>query len=313
MSVADDEVGGGGGQIERSDGIVGAWLGEELLLLDRQRARLHRLNRSAAVVWGELADARTLESLTAAVAAAVDVEVAVVADDVAGAVRSMSDAGLIAGGAADQVDLGTAVATLRAEAAALGLDLPADRLLLHGGAAALDGRAVAFVGPSGAGKSTATAALVRSGWSFLGDEVVVVDDDGAVVAHHRPIELTSRSVELVAPGDDAVGRGPGAKQRVDAALLPGGLAEHAVLAAIILPVHGTAPGDAPGDGGHRVLGAVEAVELLAESAFNAVDLDDGLDQLLALVASVPVLAVRTDPIEDLAATIAALLPAAPRP
>ncbi len=64
---------------------------------------------------------------------------------------------------------------------------------LHGGAVAIDGRALALVGHSGSGKSTLTAALVCAGHGFVADEVSAVSGPDAqnpiVSTFHRPIGL----------------------------------------------------------------------------------------------------------------------------
>jgi hypothetical protein len=54
-------------------------------------------------------------------------------------------------------------------------------LVLHASAIAVNGKAVLFCGPAGAGKSTLAAALVKSGYAFLNDDVchIVVDSEGA--------------------------------------------------------------------------------------------------------------------------------------
>jgi hypothetical protein len=50
-----------------------------------------------------------------------------------------------------------------------------DHLLFHAGAVAMDGRGILLPGPSGSGKSTLVAGLMRSGFTYLSDEVAVVD------------------------------------------------------------------------------------------------------------------------------------------
>lgn len=54
-----------------------------------------------------------------------------------------------------------------------------DRLVLHGSAVQVDGRAVVFLGPTGAGKSTTATACYEAGYPLLDDDVVVVRTDGA--------------------------------------------------------------------------------------------------------------------------------------
>lgn len=59
----------------------------------------------------------------------------------------------------------------------------------HGGAVAVDGRAVVLLGPSGQGKSTLVAAFARRGYAFLCDDTLVVNadgDSGLVALPHVP-------------------------------------------------------------------------------------------------------------------------------
>lgn len=58
------------------------------------------------------------------------------------------------------------------------------RLVLHGSAVVIDGRAVAFVGPGGAGKSTLTASLAAGGAAVLADDALVTGADGAAATIH---------------------------------------------------------------------------------------------------------------------------------
>ena len=61
------------------------------------------------------------------------------------------------------------------------MDTVPDVVWLHGGAAALNGRAVIVTAPPGSGKSTVVTALCKNGWSYLSDDVV-------------PLHVPSRSV-----------------------------------------------------------------------------------------------------------------------
>jgi hypothetical protein len=56
-------------------------------------------------------------------------------------------------------------------------------LALHGSAASLDGRGVAFLGDKGAGKTSVAAAHVAAGHGFLTDDLLVVEHGEEVVAH----------------------------------------------------------------------------------------------------------------------------------
>lgn len=83
-------------------------------------------------------------------------------------------------------------------------------LLVHAGAASLDGRAVVFPGDPDAGKSTLVAALVADGFSYLSDEAAAVDlDTGLVCPYPRAMALERGSWPLLPalqPAADAAGR-----------------------------------------------------------------------------------------------------------
>jgi len=83
-----------------------------------------------------------------------------------------------------------------------------DRFMVHGGAVRRGDDTVLVLGESGSGKSTLTFAASRSGWSVLGDDMVVVDRlDGALRVQGVP-----RTPSL--PGDVA------ATSDVEGAALP---------------------------------------------------------------------------------------------
>jgi len=79
---------------------------------------------------------------------------------------------------------------LTTQVTALAVERAAGKLLmLHAcGLSDPHGRVLALVGPSGAGKSTAAATLGRA-LGYVTDEVVAIDDGGAVVAFPRPVAL----------------------------------------------------------------------------------------------------------------------------
>lgn len=74
------------------------------------------------------------------------------------------------------------------------------RYSVHAACVALEGRAVLLAGPSGAGKSTLSLACARAGWSFLGDDVVLVSAGGksdlVVRAFPDEIDLTEESLRF---------------------------------------------------------------------------------------------------------------------
>jgi hypothetical protein len=96
------------------------------------------------------------------------------------------------------------------------LDREPARLHLHAAGLRLGAATVLLVGPSGAGKSTLTAYLVATGWTYLSDEMIGLDDGGAaVVPYPRPLSLKRGSwplfagVPSVPAPDDPPRGGPG--------------------------------------------------------------------------------------------------------
>ena len=78
-------------------------------------------------------------------------------------------------------------------------------VVLHGGAVAVDGRAILILGNSGAGKSTFVAAMVAAGAAFLTEEVAALADgaDGFEVLPGYPrIGLSRASIAAVASPAD---------------------------------------------------------------------------------------------------------------
>jgi hypothetical protein len=72
-------------------------------------------------------------------------------------------------------------------------------VLLHAAVLARDDRAVVFAAPTGAGKSTLCAALCESGWSYLSDELAIIDPHTLrVEPYAMPIGLKSASVGALA-------------------------------------------------------------------------------------------------------------------
>jgi hypothetical protein len=292
----------------RADHVVEARLGDVLVLLDRARARLHLLNGSAAAIWERVDGVRTVAEIAGDVAAQVGVAVDQVEADVRVAMEDLAEAGVLAGEEPPNAWDDAAVRLLRREGEGWGLDLPHDCLLLHGGAvAARDGScAIAIVGESGAGKSTTTAHLVASGWGYLSDEVVVLGDDLRVEAHHRPIEVTAASLDLLGADVAATAIDGGRKRRLPAELMAGGAhAGGLPLGLVVVP--DTTPGAE-----FAVLEPLEALEVLASSSFNIVALDDGLDQLVRMVASIPVVRIPTIPLGDVATRVTEVLAAPTR-
>lgn len=69
-----------------------------------------------------------------------------------------------------------------------------DRLVLHAAAATAPSGTVLLLGPSGAGKTTMTAALVRSGFGYIADEIVAFDHgETTPQPYHKAISLKGSS------------------------------------------------------------------------------------------------------------------------
>lgn len=64
-----------------------------------------------------------------------------------------------------------------------------DRIFVHAGVVAIDGRALLLPGRSAAGKTTLTAALLAAGAAYGSDEYAVLSPDGRVHPYARPLEI----------------------------------------------------------------------------------------------------------------------------
>jgi hypothetical protein len=64
-----------------------------------------------------------------------------------------------------------------------------DRVFVHAGCVAVDGRAIVIPGRTMSGKSSLTAALVRAGAAYFSDEYAVLDRHGLVRPYPRPLAL----------------------------------------------------------------------------------------------------------------------------
>ena len=72
----------------------------------------------------------------------------------------------------------------------------ADRPVLHAAVLAGPAGAVAICGPSGSGKSTLAAAAALQGWTYLSDDMALIDGDD-VVPFARPIMLRDGARSLL--------------------------------------------------------------------------------------------------------------------
>ena len=143
-----------------------------------------------------------------------------------------------------------------------------DVVLLHASAVLGAGGPVLLIGPSGAGKSTLSAALAIRGWTYVGDEVIGIDEAATqTFANPKPWKLDRRSrVALADFGGAAVDDGPSERETLIApldlgAVHPPGPAGPPVA---IVRVAFRAGADAVVSSRSRVDGA----ELLADQCFN---------------------------------------------
>ncbi len=72
-----------------------------------------------------------------------------------------------------------------------------EELAIHAGVVAIGDRAIAFPSVSGNGKTTLTAACLLSGFSYISDEALVLDGDGAVIPYPKPLALSKWSCETL--------------------------------------------------------------------------------------------------------------------
>ena len=158
---------------------------------------------------------------------------------------------------------------------------------LHAGTAvAPDGRALLVAGDSGSGKSTLTAALVRAGCGYLGDDVVLLGAGPRLLAFPRAFHLSDRAAEAIGgpprPPDER--RTPLGKRALDPGVLfPGqGRHEAPAPAALLFP-HVVDRADTV----LRALSGAEALgRLLESSALVAVKALPGTREHLALLGAI---------------------------
>ncbi|MBI1292899.1 glycosyltransferase [bacterium] len=168
-----------------------------------------------------------------------------------------------------------------------GLD---DRVAIHAASVAYDGKAVLIAGKSGAGKSTLAAWLVECGCAYLSDEAAALAADNRIEGLRRPLIVKPDVVDLalglnwiaasyrVAESGNLIVAPPPADVRAEPA--PCGL--------VIVPEFSR---EAPAR--LKLLSAARAATLLMSCNLNARNLDDhGLDSILTLVRSAPVVQFR---------------------
>jgi hypothetical protein len=170
-----------------------------------------------------------------------------------------------------------------------GFSLEAAWTPIHAASVARDGKAVLIVGQSGAGKTSIALSLVTQGWSYLGDDAVIVRANparvGALYSSARlRADTFARFPEIMkaclAISDDAGEQ----KAEVDMTLLPIRSAAEADIRAILFPQ--------PGDWSELRLAPVpksDALRRMMEATSQSMMGDEAavFAKLSDLVASVP--------------------------
>lgn len=86
------------------------------------------------------------------------------------------------------------------------------KFAVHAGVVQLGETLVAFPASSGQGKTTLTAACLLTGFAYVSDEALVLDDNGVVVPYPKPLAMSTWACEmldLASDGDETLMTGPG--------------------------------------------------------------------------------------------------------
>jgi len=185
-----------------------------------------------------------------------------------------------------------------------------DRVLLHAGAVERHGTAIVIAGESGRGKSTLVAALVRAGFGYLTDELVVIDPaTRRVEPYPKAIDLSPGSLTLLGLDTtaDAVlwGKGRIAPEQFGSTSAGGRLG-----LIVLLDAPGSAGPPLPPTAGPPLepRGDVDAlVELLTSTFAETFALPGALDTLADLCCDTPAFRLRRVPLADAVAAIDAVL------
>lgn len=181
---------------------------------------------------------------------------------------------------------------------------PVDAVRIHGGAAAAGDRAVVVCGESGAGKSSLTAALARSGWRYLTDEVAVVDAaTRTVTPYPKWIDLSAASLQLLGLGDASAIGPAGPKHHVPPTEL-GQVGAGATVEAIVLLVD---PGD-ESDSAPRELEPGDAVLAVLANVFATTwEHPHGLQAVADLCTTTTVVQMPRRPLDEMVALVGNLV------
>ncbi len=185
-----------------------------------------------------------------------------------------------------------------------------DRYLAHAAAVGDERGAVLLAGPGGSGKTTTTAACLRDGMTFVGDNYVLVSLDDEPVAHaiYSNVKLRDGTLELL-PG---LGEAPADREQGEKLVIDVRRAWPSQLAAS-LPVQAIAVMCIGNEAATRVLPASPVEALLALAPTTVYQLPDNgrvLRHMAELVRRTRAFKVELGPnVADTPATIRALLEA----
>jgi len=156
----------------------------------------------------------------------------------------------------------------------------ADRVHLHASAARTPRGAIVALGPSGAGKSSLALAWSTAGYPVYGDDVVLINSDGALEPHRRLLKVdTPRLADHGVPPESTVAFHPGSPESWFDPRGAGGWAEAGETPALVARV--TFDPTIPGVEASR-LAPSEVLQMLVASAFRTGVSDSAelLDRLL---------------------------------
>ncbi|MBK0399747.1 hypothetical protein H0I76_11145 [Limibaculum sp. M0105] len=96
-----------------------------------------------------------------------------------------------------------------------------DKIFVHAGVVALDGKAIVIPGRSHSGKTTLVRELVRAGAEYYSDEFAVIDDKGCVHPYPKPLSVRAASSMDIAniPVTEIGGRQAEAATRISLVIL----------------------------------------------------------------------------------------------
>lgn len=66
--------------------------------------------------------------------------------------------------------------------------------LVHGAAVSSDGSGLLFVGSGHVGKTTFALEMVRRGWSYLGDDLTILDEQGSILSYPEPVKIEGHHI-----------------------------------------------------------------------------------------------------------------------